>query len=299
MATKLSRSCGAMITYHKQFEEFDQFRKVQLNLEHKLRSRSFESRKARSKPYKIQVVIHCVYRLKREKISEAQISRQIKSLNDDFRGRNPDKSRVPTVWKGMVADSMIEFELATKTPLGAPSNGVTWNKTKKTAFSQYDEDVKQASLGGADPWPTDKYLNIWVCNIAGLLGYAQFPGGTKMTDGVVINYAAFGAGGTAKAPFNLGRTATHEVGHFLNVFHIWGDVLQCGGSDNVDDTPRQEGPNYDVPAYPHVSCGNGPNGDMFMNYMDYVDDKAMVMFTPQQVERMHAALEGPRSQLIK
>jgi hypothetical protein len=155
--------------------------------------------------------------------------------------------------------------------------------------------VKAASQGGADPWPSDRYLNLWVCTLAaGLLGYAQFPGGPRRTDGVVITSGAFGTSGTARAPFDRGRTAVHEVGHWLNLRHIWGDTEDCSGSDFAADTPNAAGPNYGRPAFPHVSCANGPNGDMFMNFMDYVDDAAMLLFTPQQVARMHAALAGPR-----
>jgi hypothetical protein len=115
---------------------------------------------------------------------------------------------------------------------------------------------------------------------------------------VVILNTAFGTTGTATPPFHRGRTTTHEIGHYLNLHHIWGDVgILCEDSDYVDDTPNQEGPNYGKPTFPSVSCRNGPNGDMFMNYMDYVDDEAMCMFTAQQVARMRAALAGPRSEL--
>jgi hypothetical protein len=118
------------------------------------------------------------------------------------------------------------------------------------------------------------------------------------TDGVVINYRAFGTTGTAQAPFKGGRTATHEVGHYFNLRHIWGDTEDCSGTDYVPDTPNCAGPNYGTPKFPTVTCNNGPNGDMFVNYMDYVDDVAMFMFTAQQVLRMRSTLEGPRSGLI-
>jgi hypothetical protein len=149
-----------------------------------------------------------------------------------------------------------------------------------------------------DPRPTTKYLNFWICNLGeGLLGYAQFPGGPAKTDGVVILYTAFGTTGAAAAPFNLGRTATHEVGHWLNLRHIWGDKTDCSGSDQVSDTPKAQMPNYGTPTWPHISCNNGPNGDMFMNYMDYVDDAAMFMFTQGQAARLNATLAGPRKKI--
>src|SRR3954463_10943714 len=162
-----------------------------------------------------------------------------------------------------------------------------------------DDGVKSKAGGGVPPKTPNSILNIWVCNLGGgLLGYAQFPGGPARTDGVVILYTAFGTQGVAADPFNLGRTATHEVGHYLNLRHIWGDTNDCSGSDMVADTPNCAGPNYGTPPFPTVTCNNGPNGDMFMNYMDYVDDTAMVMFTTQQVLRMRTALETSRSGLL-
>jgi hypothetical protein len=245
----------------------------------------------------IPVVVHVVYNTAQENITATQIRNQIAVLNRDFGCRNADRRKAPAVWKGIPADSRIRFVLAKKDPAGKPTSGITRTKTDRTSFED-DDRVKSGATGGASAWPSTKYLNIWVCTLAGgLLGYAQFPGGPPETDGVVILNTAFGKKGIAQPPFHLGRTTTHEVGHWLNLRHIWGDdaaPFACQGSDFIDDTPNQEGPNYGSPAFPHVSCGNGPNGDMFMNYMDYVDDEAMFMFTPQQVVRMHAALDGPR-----
>ena len=145
----------------------------------------------------------------------------------------------------------------------------------------------------------DTHLNLWVCPLTGgLLGYAQFPGGPPATDGVVINVSAFGTIGTAQARSHKGRTATHEIGHYFNLRHIWGDTPDCSGSDMVADTPNCAGPNTGMPIFPVVTCNNGPNGDMFMNYMDYTDDAGMFMFTAQQVLRMRAALETSRAGLM-
>ena len=251
-----------------------------------------------SEPVTIPVVVHVVYRDATENISDAQIKSQVVTMNKDYGAKNPDKTKVPSVWGGLVTDTRIRFALATKDPNGKRTKGITRTKTTKASFSD-DNTIKANSTGGADPWPSDKYLNLWVCALGGgLLGYAQFPGGPSKTDGVVILNKAFGTTGTAQAPFNLGRTVTHEVGHWLNLRHIWGDIENCSGSDLVDDTPNAQHPNYGKPAFPHVSCSNGPNGDMFMNYMDYVDDAAMIMFTMGQVARMHATLAGPRRQLV-
>ncbi len=198
---------------------------------------------------------------------------------------------------GVATNTGIQFFLATKDPAGNETTGVTLTPTDQASFGD-DDTVKSSKSGGADPWPSDRYLNLWVCSLGNqLLGYAQFPGGPSATDGVVILNTAFGTSGTAAAPFNLGRTATHEIGHWLNLRHIWGDTEDCTGNDFVDDTPKAQHPNYNKPTFPVISCGNGPNGDMFMNYMDYVDDDSMVMFTAGQVVRMHATLDGPRKSL--
>ncbi|MGH2987345.1 MAG: zinc metalloprotease, partial [Solirubrobacterales bacterium] len=234
-----------------------------------------------------------------ENISKSQINSQITALNRDFRATNADVSQVPDAWKGLVLDSKIEFVFASRDPAGKPTDGVTRTKTERAQFGTGD-DVKTKAGGGAPPWPSGRYLNIWVCNLGGgLLGYAQFPGGPARTDGVVILHSAFGTKGSAQAPFDRGRTTTHEIGHWLNLRHIWGDTLDCSGGDRCPDTPNANGPNYGSPTFPSVSCSNGPNGDMFMNYMDYVDDAAMFMFTAGQVTRMNATLAGPRKKLAK
>jgi hypothetical protein len=245
---------------------------------------------------RIPVVVHVVHRVNAEDITKAQIDSQIAVLNQDFRRTNADISVVPPAFQPLIGDGRVEFALASTDPAGNPTDGVTRTRTTVNGFAA-DDAVKAAASGGADPWPADQYLNIWVCRLGGgLLGYAQFPGGPPATDGVVITHTGFGTTGTAVAPFNRGRTATHEIGHWLNLRHIWGDDSgACSGDDFVADTPNQGGPNFGTPAFPTISCGNGPNGDMFMNYMDYVDDVAMVMFTAAQVTRMQAALDGARS----
>jgi hypothetical protein len=252
----------------------------------------------------IPVVVHVVYRTAAENISDAQIQSQIEVLDADYRATNPDRSSTPSVFTPLIGDVRVTFKMADVDPAGNPTDGITRTSTSNSSFNSDTDNVKSTSTGGADPWPADRYLNIWTCgnlrDTAGrpLLGYAQFPGGPTATDGVVILQSAYGTTGTATAPFNLGRTATHEIGHWLNLRHIWGDDgTGCTGDDFVADTPNAGGPNFGTPTFPHVSCGNGPNGDLFMNYMDYVDDAAMFMFTQGQVLRMQAALDGPRSSI--
>jgi hypothetical protein len=173
------------------------------------------------------------------------------------------------------------------------------------SFTTFRDDVKSSATGGADPWPSDDYLNMWVCadlrDQIGrtILGYAQFPGGPPSTDGVVVINSCFGTNGTTTPPFDLGRTATHEIGHWLDLRHIWGDDNgACSGSDMVADTPNQSGNTLGMPPFPQISCNNGPDGNMFMNYMDYTDDAGMFMFTAGQSRRMDSCLEGARASFL-
>jgi hypothetical protein len=242
-------------------------------------------------------VVHVIYKTQTENIADAQVRSQIAALNRDYAAKNPDQATIPAPWKGLAASPNIQFALASKDPTGKPTNGITRTQTTRDSFGTGDT-VKTKTGGGHTAWPASKYLNLWVCTLGGgLLGYAQFPGGPANTDGVVILNTAFGTSGTATAPFNLGRTASHEIGHWLNLRHIWGDRSDCGGTDYISDTPNAQLPNYGKPTFPRLSCNNGPNGDMFMNYMDYVDDAAMVMFTAGQVARMNATLAGPRNKI--
>lgn len=295
------RLCGATVHYFRQLEIDPGFRKQQLALE-KRTTEILSGRLAMRRstvPLLIQVVVHIVYSADDPSgnISDSQVRSQLRVLNEDYRAKNADRKNVPAVWQPLVADANIEFALATKDPAGQPTTGITRTKTDKPSFSANDK-VKFSTQGGIDAWPAAQYLNIWVCSLANYLGYAQFPGGKPATDGVVILHTAFGTEGSAHTPFNKGRTATHEVGHWLNLRHIWGDTDDCTGSDFVADTPKAKSPNYGSLLFPHLSCSNGPNGDMFMNYMDYVDDNQMFMFTQGQVARMLATLTGPRASLV-
>jgi hypothetical protein len=298
--TSQGRTCGSMIHHQILMETSLTYRQQRLSIEQA--SRAYENDSARARAdfpiIKIPVVVHVVFNNNTENISDDQIASQIRILNEDFRKNNSDINLVPAPFKPFVADAKIEFELAVREPDGNPTNGITRTFTQKTAFS-FDDAVKFASTGGKDAWSADKYLNIWVCNLGGgLLGYAQFPGGPSDTDGVVIGHQYFGDVGTATSPFDKGRTTTHEVGHWLNLRHIWGDDMgACSSSDEVDDTPNQADANDGRPTFPRITCNNGPNGDMFMNYMDYVYDDAMFMFSAGQVARMRAALDGPRASI--
>jgi hypothetical protein len=239
----------------------------------------------------IPVVVHVVYNTASENISDAQIQSQLNVLNADFRRLNSDASNV---WS-QAQDSQIEFCLASVDQSGNATTGITRTSTSMTSFGTNDQ-MKFNSSGGKDAWNSSKYMNIWVCDISGgILGYAQFPGGSASTDGVVIDYQYFGTIGTASAPFDLGRTATHEVGHWLNLRHIWGDG-GCTVDDFISDTPSSDAANYGC-AIGHVSCGTT---DMVQNYMDYSDDACMNLFTAGQNVRMRALFDtaGARASLL-
>lgn len=249
----------------------------------------------------IPTVVHVLYNTSGENISDAQIQSQIDILNEDFRRLNADASNTPTDFLGVAADVRVEFCLATEDPNGNPTTGITRTYTSKTSFG-YNTDMKYNSSGGKDIWNRNQYLNIWVCDIPSLLGYAQFPGGSAATDGVVVNYLAFGNIGNLYSNFALGRTATHEVGHWLNLYHIWGDG-GCSVDDNVTDTPVAGYANYNGSpcTYPGGdSCPSSPGNDMFQNYMDYSDDVCMNLFTEGQKSRMRALFEpgGFRESLL-
>ncbi|HEV3470930.1 MAG TPA: M43 family zinc metalloprotease, partial [Pyrinomonadaceae bacterium] len=293
------RTCNTMEVHHRLLIESRAYAEARAAIENRAWEAATGRAVARAGVVRIPVVVHVVWNAAEENVSDAQIRSQIDVLNRDFRMRNTDIGTVPAPFQPLRADAEVEFFLATTDPAGATTTGITRRNTTVTAFSS-DDAIKFNSRGGTDAWPANRYLNLWVGPLSGgLLGYAQFPGGPANTDGVVIAFHAFGTTGTARPPFHLGRTATHEVGHWLNCFHIWGDDgTGCSGSDFVDDTPNQAGPNTGTPTFPRVTCSNGPNGDMFMNYMDYVDDSAMVMFSRGQVTRMRACLDGPRSSFL-
>jgi hypothetical protein len=244
---------------------------------------------------RIPVVFHVVYRTSAENISDAQVISQLNVLNQDFRRLNSDASQTLSQFLPVAADSEIEFCLATVDPNGNPTNGITRTATTKTSFGT-NNSVKFTSQGGRDAWPAGSYLNFWICNIGGgILGYAQFPGGSASTDGVVCDYRYTGTIGTATAPFNKGRTGTHEVGHWLNLRHIWGDG-GCSVDDFVSDTPASDSPNYGC-NLSTVKCGSL---DMVQNYMDYTDDACMNLYTFGQKARMRAlfAAGGARASLL-
>jgi len=233
----------------------------------------------------IPVVFNVLYKTAAQNVSLAQLQSQIDVLNVDYAATNADYNNTPALFQGVRSGNTgIKFVL----------DAVNRRSTTTTSWSTNDA-MKKSTKGIAPTSPTTK-LNIWVCNMGGgILGYAQFPGGASATDGVVLDDNATGRTGTAAAPFNKGRTATHEVGHWLNLRHIWGDAT-CG-NDQVGDTPLHNTANYGCPTYPHYSTCSGTPVEMTMNYMDYTDDACMYMFSAGQKARMQAtfAVGGGRN----
>ncbi|WP_182413419.1 M43 family zinc metalloprotease [Adhaeribacter radiodurans] len=251
----------------------------------------------------VPVVFHVVYHTSQENISTEQILSQLEILNEDYRRLNADSSQTLPQFKGVAADSRIQFCLATRDPKGNPTTGVTRKFTSTTEFDQ-DDAVKFSVYGGQNAWDSERYLNIWVCNLQSkTLGYAQYPGSLAETDGVVLDYTTIG-----RAPanpfasrFNLGRTGTHEIAHWLGLQHIWGtnDTGSCNDSDDINDTPNQDKPSTGCPTGKVESCSNGSaGGNMYQNFLDYTDDACMNLFTQDQAEYMQSILSTVRQNIL-
>ena len=256
----------------------------------------------------IPVVVHVLWNESDQNISDEQIQSQIEVLNEDFRRQNEDRLSSDHPFYEFTEDIQMEFCLATRDPFGAVTQGITRTKTNIKSWNDNNyDDVFFSDRGGKNNWNPDYYLNMYVVEGDGeTLGFASFPDELedyREFDGVVIDHRVFGRTGTSGSEdFEgaLGRTAVHEVGHWLNLIHIWGDEF-CG-DDKVGDTVPAEEENYDCPTFPHRpnnECGSGADGEMFMNFMDYMDDDCAVMFTKGQGNRMRAVLAGLRSPIQK
>jgi hypothetical protein len=254
---------------------------------------------------KIPVVVHVVWRTAEENISDAQILSQIEVLNQDFRKRNTDAKDVPGGFKTVAADCEIEFCLAQRDTLGKVTTGITRKQTTVdniyNSFSNNRRRIYYNDIGGSQNWKPQQYLNIWVCKIeGGILGNTTSLAKaleTPSEDGIVVDYRVFGTIGTAANTegHKKGRTTTHEIGHYFNLLHIWGNDNTCNDDDLVNDTPLQAEANLGCPSFPQLSCGVG---NMYMNFMDYTHDECMGLFSNGQKARMLATLTGFRSGLL-
>ena len=258
---------------------------------------TLKGKKGADERYTLPVVVHIIYGNEAENISLQQVQSQIAILNQDYSRSNEDRIFTQTSFQKVAANTNIQFQLAKRDPQGRPSNGINRISLGAGPFSpEYINNVIKPNT----IWNPSQYLNIWVCNIAGgTLGFSQFPNssgltgiplayGAKKTDGVVVHYQAFGNIGTAIAPFNLGRTATHEIGHWLGLLHIWGDE-GCEADDYCADTPPLAGPNY---ACDLAFSGCTGGEIMTQNFMDYSEDACMSLFTLDQKARMRAVLQN-------
>lgn len=253
----------------------------------------------------VPVVIHVLYANNSQNISDAQILSQLDVLNEDYGLRNADTTVTPAVFRPLMSDVQIQFCLADIDPNGNPTTGI---ERRQVTINRIGNGNRYYNFnqGGLNAWNADYYLNFWLCDIDGgsTLGYTYLPGTVNPNqDGIVVDPQYFGTIGSVSAPFNKGRTVTHEVGHWFNLEHIWADESGCAADDYVADTPQQKGENYGCPTYPQTNqyggrCNSTDPSSMFMNYMDYTDDACMVMFTHGQTARMQAALNNFRSSLL-
>lgn len=255
----------------------------------------------------IEVVVHVVWRTPSENITTEQVLSQIAVLNEDFRLLNSNQTDILPIFQQVKADTEIEFALASLDPAGNPSDGIVRVQTAYDliGIARDDNDRRRicySALGGSDAWCPDRYLNIWIGQFPdGVGGEASFPGQDTLTeDGIRIDPEHFGRTGTAAPPYHLGRTTTHEIGHYLNLYHLWGgdgdEDLLCQFDDEVADTPEQAFNYRDLcPSGIQQSCGTP---DMYQNYLNYTHDACMALFTTGQKTRMWATLNGPRSGLL-
>jgi hypothetical protein len=283
------RGCASMEVLEEQMKADPSLRVERENIERLTRDMISSGRINALGKIEIPVIVNVLYRRDEENISDEQILSQIAVLNEDFNAKNADASSTPAIFKPLAADTDIQFKLEVINRKF--SNRRSWDLTSA---------MKKSIKGGIDPVDPSRYLNIWVVNkilsVEKLyLGYAQFPGGNPATDGVVIGYQYFGRTGTVAPPYDKGRTTTHEVGHWMNLLHIWGDS-ECG-TDLVSDTPQHATFNFGCQEYPHVNACIDNTIEMTMNFMDYSDDACMHLFTTGQKSRARAVFgrRGPRA----
>ncbi len=271
------RNCGSMEVLNRQLAENPSLAAKMEEIERFTQEYVSGQRLLPDGTIEIPVVVNVLYKTTAENIPLTQIQSQIDILNQDFGASNNDYNNTPSIFQNLRSGNTgIRFVL----------DQVIRKSTTKTSWRTND-DMKRTTKGGLNPTSPTTKLNIWVCNLSNnILGYAQFPGGSSATDGVVLDNNCVGVASSNFSMYNKGRTATHEVGHWLGLRHIWGD--QTCGSDLVSDTPNHNTANYGCPSYPHYSTCNGAPVEMTMNYMDYTDDNCMYMFTLGQKTRMNS-----------
>ena len=229
-----------------------------------------------------------------ENVSTQLLMAQLDQINLDFRRLNPDRVNTPAEFQGVAADVEIEFCLAQQDPAGFPTSGIN---RYNFGFPDYSPEELKHVAQSKTTWDRDSYLNIWVADLRGYLGYAYLPGGDAIGDGLTLDYVTVGSmaqPNPVNTPFAFGRTATHEIAHWLGLDHHWAVHQNCTSDDGVGDTPRQYGYYVGTPSYPQNSCNSS---DMFMNFLDYVDDVNMNLYTQGQKNVMHSVLNSIRDGL--
>jgi len=251
----------------------------------------------------IPVVVHIVYNTELDNLSKARVTSQLDVLNEDYNSLAINRENIPEKYRDLVADMEIEFCLAHTDPDGNYTSGITRKATDISNIGIARDNnseyiLHQESKGGVDAWNPNLYLNIWVADMGGLLGRSSFPWTTdKSLDGVVIDPVYFGRYESSVNPqgISLGRTGTHEVGHYLGLYHLHGtENNDCNSDDMVSDTPSQASPNFGCPAQEPSSCGSA---DMYMNFMDLTNDPCLKLFTKGQKQRVDEFI-ALRSDLI-
>ena len=314
------KSCGHHAYHEHKFMQHPSFKMDQQMLEAELRQISQALKDIDGDTILIPTVFHIIHNGdpigNQENISEDLILAQLEQLNNDFQRRNSDTISTPQEFLGVAADTQIKFCLAMEDPTGAQTDGIV--RTNINTLQNVDEDdcwtLDYVSNRIVSPtiWNRNFYLNIYTvfridemdsngCNIFSILGYGQLPGGPASTDAIVVSYFTTGSLDfpNPDVPQYLGRTATHELGHWLNLDHPWGGSLSCGTDDLVDDTPVQESFTVGCPPFPiYDACTTQGDGIMYMNFMDYSSDLCMNIFTEGQKERMRNSIFLSRSSLI-
>ncbi|MFM9836911.1 MAG: M43 family zinc metalloprotease [Cyclobacteriaceae bacterium] len=242
----------------------------------------------------IPIVVHVVYSNAQQNISDEQITSQLKVLNEDFTRNNPDTINTLAVFKKNAGNAKINFFLAVHDEFGNPTNGITRTPSTHAPFA--NDDIHNKDKGGKNAWPTNNYLNVWICDLAdGVFGFSSPIGSDPSIEGVVVDYLFFGTIGLVSAPFNKGRTATHEIGHWMGLKHLWGNAGGCTDDDGITDTPPQIGPSSGC-NLTRTSCG-GLN--MVQNFMDNSADECMSLFSKGQIAEMRKNLFSFRSEIIQ
>lgn len=315
-----SEKCGTMHNYSSMCEKDPEYAKKVWQAEQS--ARNWKAQNAGNAKVNstlvIPVVFHCVYKSTSDPtyLHDSVFQRQIMVLNETYSKSNPNYVNTRPVFDTMGANTDIQFCFASVDPNGNPTNGIN-RVQSSTTFSTTvaDDGVKDPTAGGVAPWDSHRYLNIWTCDMSlfgftFVLGYATFPGTDSTKDGVVLQYQYVGyQSGTGVN--NLGRTAVHEVGHWLGMRHIWGDGQQsstpCDSTDYVDDTPNADAASQTTCDTARNSCSNESTfwsqfgidpPDMVENYMDYSNDACMTMFTKGQKARMWSFINTLRTGLL-